>query len=62
MKSEMLGIHGASTITAQPSRGGGVGPQQEEIMSESDDNDSWAQTEATIGSLELRLEPIEAEV
>jgi hypothetical protein len=55
MKSELLGIHGESTITAHPSRGA-----PEEV--ESDDNDSWAQTEGTIGSLELRLEPIEAEV
>lgn len=55
MKSELLGIHGASTITAQPSRG------NEEVLSDSD-NDSWAQTEGTIGSLELRLDPIEAEV
>jgi len=29
---------------------------------ESDDVDSWAQTEGTIGSLELQLEPITAEV
>lgn len=56
MKSELLGIHGANTITAQPSKGGA-----EEGLSDSD-NDSWAQTEGTIGSLELRLEPIEAEV
>lgn len=30
--------------------------------SELDDSDSWAQTEGTIGSLELQLEPITAEV
>jgi len=55
MKSELLGIHGGTTITAQPSRG------EEGGLSDSD-NDSWAQTEGTIGSLELRLDPIEAEV
>lgn len=54
MKSELLGIHGENAITASPSRG-----DQPESDS---DNDSWAQTEATLGSLELRLDPIEAEV
>lgn len=58
MKSELIGIHGDTTITAQPSRGP---PSADEALSDSD-NDSWAQTEATIGSLELRLDPIEAEV
>lgn len=63
MKSELLGIHGESAITAQPSYGTAVPPPppSEEMLSDSD-NDSWAQTEATIGSLELRLDPIEAEV
>lgn len=57
MKSELVGIHGESAITARPSR------YADELLSDSDiDNDSWAQTEATIGSLELRLDPIEAEV
>jgi hypothetical protein len=51
-KSELIGIHGDNAITASASN-----------QPESDsDNDSWAQTEATIGSLELRLDPIEAEV
>ena len=56
MKSELIGIHGGTAITAQQSGA-------DEMLSDSDnDNDSWAQTEATIGSLELRLDPIEAEV
>lgn len=54
MKSELIGIHGENAITASPSKG-------EQLESDSD-NDSWAQTEATLGSLELRLDPIEAEV
>jgi hypothetical protein len=64
MKSELLGIHGESAISAQPSNGTAVPPPHspsEDMLSDSD-NDSWAQTEATIGSLELRLDPIEAEV
>lgn len=55
MKSELIGVHGEDAIRASPSRG----EQPEEIDS---DNDSWAQTEATLGSLELRLDPNEAEV
>jgi hypothetical protein len=52
MKSELLGVHGENVIMASASN-----------QPESDrDNDSWAQTEGTIGSLELRLDPIEAEV
>ena len=54
MKSELLGIHGNAAITATLSR-------DYDAASDSD-ADSWAQTEGTIGSLELRLDPIEAEV
>lgn len=55
MKSELIGVHGEDAIRASPSRG--------ELPEENDsDNDSWAQTEATLGSLELRLDPNEAEV
>jgi hypothetical protein len=52
MKPQLIGIHGENAITASAS-----------YQQESDsDNDSWAQTDATVGSLELRLDPIEAEV
>ena len=54
MKSELIGVHGENAIKTSTSKG-----EQGEYDS---DNDSWAQTDATLGSLELRLDPIEAEV
>ena len=65
MKSELMGRHNNSQ---HPSLGGSVNRRElsgrgldESDFSESD-VDSWAQTDATLGSIEHRLEPITAEV
>jgi len=55
MKNELFNIHGRAANHPRPY---GVGIEE---TSESD-ADSWAQTDGTIGSLELHLEPITAEV
>ena len=56
MKHELFNIHGRATADQQKQYGIGI-----EETSDSD-ADSWAQTDGTIGSLELQLEPITAEV
>lgn len=58
MKNELFNIHGRAP---DPPRS--YGPNGLGIEETSDsDADSWAQTDGTIGSLELQLEPITAEV
>lgn len=64
-KDQLMGVHGPS----QPNKLGGMGAM---VMApfgvgsgdgaSDSDADSWAQTDGTIGSLELQLEPITAEV
>jgi len=53
MKNEALTVYGRDVVTATSLLGD---------LDESDGEDSWAQTEGTIGSIELHLEPITAEV
>lgn len=55
MKNELFNIHGRA---ADPPRQYGIGIEE----TSDSDADSWAQTDGTIGSLELQLEPITAEV
>jgi len=55
LKGQLMGLHGNGSTPGLYSPTDGV-----EI--ENADDDSWAQTEGTIGSLELQLEPITAEV
>ena len=55
MKNELFNIHGRA---ADPPRAYGIGIEE----TSDSDADSWAQTDGTIGSLELQLEPITAEV
>jgi len=59
MRNDMFGIHNKGGPTRDPFGHNMNG--MEELASESD-ADSWAQTEATIGTLEHQLEPITAEV
>lgn len=54
MKNELFGVHGHR-------QDGSKKDLDESDLSESD-VDSWAQTDATLGSIEHRLEPITAEV
>ncbi|CAB9525755.1 expressed unknown protein [Seminavis robusta] len=56
MKNELFNIHGRAADP--PHRNFGVGIEE----TSDSDADSWAQTDGTIGSLELQLEPITAEV
>lgn len=65
LKGQLMGLHGPDTPSGrQPRKTGGFysSPYVNTEESESDDVDSWAQTDGTIGSLELQLEPITAEV
>eukprot|EP00521_Asterionellopsis_glacialis_P006172 CAMPEP_0195284802 /NCGR_PEP_ID=MMETSP0707-20130614/2878_1 /TAXON_ID=33640 /ORGANISM="Asterionellopsis glacialis, Strain CCMP134" /LENGTH=373 /DNA_ID=CAMNT_0040344201 /DNA_START=34 /DNA_END=1155 /DNA_ORIENTATION=+ len=55
MKNELLGVYGDSEVRA-------TGITTTPSDAESEDVDSWAQTEGSIGSIELHLEPITAEV
>ena len=55
MKNELFNIHGRA---ADPPKSYGIGIEE----TSDSDADSWAQTDGTIGSLELQLEPITAEV
>lgn len=60
-KDQLMGVHGSQRQRTAgagglPALGSGDG------ASDASDADSWAQTEGTIGSLELQLEPITAEV
>lgn len=55
MKNELFNIHGKAV---DPPRQYGIGIEE----TSDSDADSWAQTDGTIGSLELQLEPITAEV
>lgn len=55
MKNELFNIHGRAT---DPPKSYGIGIEE----TSDSDADSWAQTDGTIGSLELQLEPITAEV
>ena len=57
MKNELFNIHGRA-VDPPKSYGAGVGIEE----TSDSDADSWAQTDGTIGSLELQLEPITAEV
>ena len=60
-KSQLMGVHGRSA--AQKSHLMNPFGRQSSIDAASEsDADSWAQTDGTIGSLELQLEPITAEV
>lgn len=62
MKNELFKIHGRAPSSASDPRmynnGGTIGIEE----TSDSDADSWAQTDGTIGSLELQLEPITAEV
>lgn len=67
LKGQMMGLHGGETSSKQRSPSRFLRPLAsadlyEELDDEQDDVDSWAQTDGTIGSLELQLEPITAEV
>jgi len=55
MKNELFNIHGRA---ADAPKSYGIGIEE----TSDSDADSWAQTDGTIGSLELQLEPITAEV
>jgi hypothetical protein len=62
-KDQLMGVHG----TSQRNKLGGMGGMPPFGVGSADgasdsDADSWAQTDGTIGSLELQLEPITAEV
>lgn len=59
MKNELFNIHGRA---ADPPKAYGVGSGVGIEETSDSDADSWAQTDGTIGSLELQLEPITAEV
>jgi hypothetical protein len=72
-KDQLMGLHGKSGNNTAPKRSSGMnflpgslftnresnGPAS---LADDSDADSWAQTDGTIGSLELQLEPITAEV
>lgn len=63
-KDQLMGVHGAGG-GRHPARGGPYGmgrPYTNSDAASDSDADSWAQTDGTIGSLELQLEPITAEV
>jgi hypothetical protein len=68
-KDQLMGLHGCSQPNSSK-RGGlmsslgarGLFPQSGQSLDGDSDADSWAQTDGTIGSLELQLEPITAEV
>lgn len=71
-KDQLMGVHGTGgrppvSNISRPAYGSSGGsayamtPVGRDAMSDSD-ADSWAQTDGTIGSLELQLEPITAEV
>ncbi|KAG7351529.1 hypothetical protein IV203_010889 [Nitzschia inconspicua] len=69
-KDQLMGLHGRNQSN-NPKRGGGLMssfgvhglfPQSGQSLDGDSDADSWAQTDGTIGSLELQLEPITAEV
>lgn len=68
LKGQMMGLHGGETSSKPRSpnrffvRPLGFADLYEELDDEQDDVDSWAQTDGTIGSLDLQLEPITAEV
>jgi hypothetical protein len=67
-KDQLMGVHGLGGGPRRPPHmsgpyGHSVGPYGASVDGASDsDADSWAQTDGTIGSLELQLEPITAEV
>eukprot|EP00538_Stauroneis_constricta_P009021 CAMPEP_0119551196 /NCGR_PEP_ID=MMETSP1352-20130426/4505_1 /TAXON_ID=265584 /ORGANISM="Stauroneis constricta, Strain CCMP1120" /LENGTH=382 /DNA_ID=CAMNT_0007597209 /DNA_START=197 /DNA_END=1345 /DNA_ORIENTATION=+ len=58
-KDQLMGVHGRH---AHPRPGYGMTLQGIPDSTSESDADSWAQTDGTIGSLELQLEPITAEV
>jgi len=60
LTGQLMGLHGNGNGT--PGSTPGLFSPTEGVEIENADDDSWAQTEGTIGSLELQLEPITAEV
>jgi hypothetical protein len=62
-KDQLMGVHGVGGGSRRPPHmmGGSQFAPSNDGASDSD-ADSWAQTDGTIGSLELQLEPITAEV
>ena len=70
LRGQLMGVHGAAAEEHAPppgNRNGSLllspGRGSHEVDSvDLDETDSWAQTDGTIGSLELQLEPITAEV
>ena len=61
-KDQLMGVHGRSSQNKMNmNHPFGMHHGSVDAASESD-ADSWAQTDGTIGSLELQLEPITAEV
>mmetsp|Transcript_49929 Transcript_49929/g.120957 ORF Transcript_49929/g.120957 Transcript_49929/m.120957 type:complete len:450 (+) Transcript_49929:543-1892(+) len=74
LKDQLMGVHGTlgggsrnSGLNLQAGNGGKLGgfgsllPSTQSVDGDSD-ADSWAQTDGTIGSLEIGLEPITAEI
>jgi hypothetical protein len=69
LKDQLMGIHGSlggskgNALNHPPNRGtfGSLFPSTQSVDGDSD-ADSWAQTDGTIGSLEIGLEPITAEI
>jgi len=55
-KDQLMGVHAGPPRRSQPM------PAFPSSVASESDADSWAQTDGTIGSLELQLEPITAEV